>query len=423
MSEAQFMEALRRDLFTPELHGGESAVLRVRVNAYTATVSLIGNHDTEGLLLLPSGDRLRQCLRASDLVANEKPGTFLILLRNLQSEDELELICERIIRAGKRPFRIADALFHSGFSVGAAMVSDENIDAVSLVRNATAAMFRSLRDGEDGFEIFTHEVAEEYSDPLEMESNIWHALRKDLFELDFQPQYQRDSTLIGAEALVRMQTSGGGRLEGEAFLPWVEDSELIVEMGERVLRQVCFQARDWLRRNVPFRSLSISVAAALFLQKDFPAMVGALLDEAGVPGRLLELELSESTIMTNFEAATHALTGLANLGVRFAQCGVGLGPFPSSYLQRLPIEVLQVSCLSGNLPYAGSSDVLRAIISRGHRLGLQITAKDIQSEAQRTALWTAGCDVFQGPLLSRPLSKEEMELVLLTSSSIFRETV
>jgi EAL domain-containing protein (putative c-di-GMP-specific phosphodiesterase class I) len=414
ISEAQFMEALRFDLLNPELRKGVSAVLRVRSNAHMAAVSLVGEDNAKSMLLWPSCDRLRECVRASDLVALSKPGVFLVLLREMQSEDDLENICERMIRAGKRPFQVAATHVHSSFSVGAAVVSIDETDAASLVDSATDIMYRRDRNGEGGFDLCSDEFAEKYSDPAEIESYISAALQKNLFELDFQPQYRRDGTLSGAEVLIRMQTSDGQRLKGETFLQRVEDSKLIVQTGERTLRQLCLQAGDWIRRDIPIPSVSIAVAAPHFLQNDFSQKVGALLQETGVPGSLLEMELTEATIMTDFEAASRALTGLAALGVRFALCGVNLGPFLSSQLPGLPIATINVSCSSDTVPSVGAAALLRAVVAHGHRLGLRVTAKDIQVIAQRTELCVAECDGFQGSLLSEPLSKEKMEAVCLS---------
>jgi EAL domain-containing protein (putative c-di-GMP-specific phosphodiesterase class I)/GGDEF domain-containing protein len=423
LSEAQFMEALRFELLTPESPSGVSAVMRIRVNTYMAVVSLVGESDATNMLLLPSGNRLQQCVRSSDLVAQAKAGVFLVLLRNMYSEDDLERICERIIRAGKRPYQIAGAQIYSGFNIGAAVVSGESSNAISLVADATAAMYRRNRYGEGGFDLFPDELAEKDSDPLEIESYIRDALRTDRFELDFQPQYRRDGTLIGAGVLIRMHSLEGKRLRGEAFLRRVEDRELAVQMSERVLRQLCYQAGDWLRRGVPIRSLSMGVADSLFLQRDFTKMVAKLLRDAGVPGEVLELELTESTIMTDFETATETMTNLATLGVRFVLCGVSPGPFLSSYLPRLPIGTLQLSCPSNTTPSVGSIPLLRAAISQGHRLGLRVTSKDVQSMLQLTALRAAQCDGFQGSFLSEPLSKENMEAVLLTWNSDLKKAV
>jgi EAL domain-containing protein (putative c-di-GMP-specific phosphodiesterase class I)/GGDEF domain-containing protein len=419
LSESQFMDALRIELLAPEPRKGISAVLRVRANGHMATISRVGDHDAGSKLLVPAGRRLRQCVRSSDLVAFSKPGIFLMLLKDLNSEDDLAAICERIVRAGKRPFQVGATQVYSGFNVGAAILSGEDTDANALVDSATATMYQRNRYGAGGYDLF-REAAEEYGSPLAIESYISNALRKDLFELDFQPQYSSDGILIGAEAVTRMVTPGGQRLNGESFLPGIEERELIVEVSERALGQVCFQAGDWLRRGIPIPSLSIVVADPHFMQEDFAKMVGVLLHNAGIPGSLLELEITESTIMTDLEEARRTLTELAALGVRIALRGMNMGSFHSACVPRLPIDSLQLSCSPNALPSVGSLPLLRAVISQGHRLGLRVTAKDIHSADQLKELRAAGGDGFQGPVLAKPLRKNKMEEVLLGCNSYLK---
>jgi EAL domain-containing protein (putative c-di-GMP-specific phosphodiesterase class I)/GGDEF domain-containing protein len=421
--EAQFIDALRKELLTPEARKGMSAVVRVRVNAHMATISRFGEHNAKVGLLEPAGHRLRRSLRSSDLVATAQPGIFLILLKDLNSEDNLATICEGIIRAGKRPFQIVSKQVYSGFTIGAAIISEDDIDAVSLVNRVTATMYQHNRYGDGGFELFPDELVEDPSDPRAMESCISNALRTDLFELDFQPQYRRDGTLMGARAMSRMYTPGGQRLKGEEFLPGLEDRELLLQVSERFLGQVCFQAGDWLRRGIPIPSLSFVVADPHFLQKDFSKTVSILLEDAGIPGFLLELELLESTILSEFETAKQTLTDLAGLGVRFALRGVNMGSSLTSCLPRLPIATLQLSCSPKAIPSLSSAFLLRAVISQGHRLGLRVTSRDIHCMEQMETLRASGCDGFQGPLLSEPLRKNKMEEILLAWNSHLREAV
>jgi EAL domain-containing protein (putative c-di-GMP-specific phosphodiesterase class I)/GGDEF domain-containing protein len=414
-SESEFMEAVAIELIDRTRRPGVFAVLRIRINSHMAVGNLIAGDGAEDSLLLLSVDRLRHCLRASDMVAKEKPGTVLILLRDLHGEEDLEMICERIIRAGKRPFEVVGMEIYSGFIVGAALDSIESLDAATLRRNAAAAMYRPICSGEDGFELFTPDLIEKHSDPVEIEQYLRDALENNLLELEFQPQYLKDGSLIGAETLMRLQTPNGRWLEERDFVPWLEDRELIRKMGRRTLNKVFVQAQDWLERGVPIASLSLNVTTSQLFDKDFTAALDELSSETGVPGGLIELTVSESTITTNLAVATETMKKLANIGFRFALSGYGLSPFPTSYLQRLPIETLQVSCTFGVGRYIDSHYVIEAVISRGHRLGFRIAAKDIQSRKHRAELREAGCDVFQGPLLSNVLSSGEMESVLLRS--------
>jgi EAL domain-containing protein (putative c-di-GMP-specific phosphodiesterase class I)/GGDEF domain-containing protein len=420
-TESEFMEAVAIELLDRTRRPGVFAVLRIRINSHMAVANLIAGDSAEDRLLLLSVDRLRHCLRASDMVAKEKPGTVLILLRDLHGEEDLEMICERIIRAGKRPFQVVGMEIYSGFIVGAALDSIESLDAATLRRNAAAAMYRPICSGEDGFELFTPDLIEKHSDPVEIEQYLRDALENNLLELEFQPQYLKDGSLIGAETLMRLQTPNGRWLEERDFVPWLEDRELIRKMGRRTLNKVFVQAQDWLERGVPIASLSLNVTTSQLFDKDFTAALDELSSETGVPGGLIELTVSESTITTNLAVATETMKKLANIGFRFALSGYGLSPFPTSYLQRLPIETLQVSCTFGVGRYIDSHYVIEAVISRGHRLGFRIAAKDIQSRKHRAELREAGCDVFQGPLLSGVLSSGEMESVLLRS--VLKEAV
>lgn len=417
LSEPQFLEALRIELLAPSSRNGISAVLRVRVNAHMATIGRIGERDARVALLEPAIRRIRQCVRSTDLVARTKPGILLILLKNVNCENDLANICDRITRAGNRPFQVASRQVYSGFNVGAAIISDGDTDPISLVKRATATMYRRNRYGDGGYELFSDETAQDCHDPHTVESQISAALRDDLVELDFQPQHRSDGDLFGAEAQVRIRTPGGRWLSGDAFLPGLEDVNLILQIGERALGQLCFQAGDWLRRDIPVRSLSLAVPDAQFLREDFPSKLKVLLHNAGIPGTLLELELTESTIMTDLETSRRTLTKLAALGVRIALRGVNVGPFLSSCIPDLRIGTLQLSCSANALPSVGSELLLHAVISQAHRLGLRVTSKDIRSTAQMTALRSAGCDGFQGSLLSRPLSREKIEEVLLACNA------
>jgi len=356
-------------------------------------------------------------------VAFSKPGIFLVLVKNLNSENDLVTICERIIRAGRRWFQVSATQVYSGYDVGAAIISQKDTEAISLVRRATATMYQSNRYGNSGFELFPSETANHYIDPLAIESYISNALRKDLIELEFQPQYRSEGTLIGASAMIRMYGPGGQRLNGENFLPGVEERELVLQVSDRALGKLCFQVGDWLQRGISIPSVSFAVTAPHFLRRDFPKMVGMLLHNSRIPGTLLELELTESTIMTDLGTARRTLTGLSKLGVRFALRGVNMGPLLASCFPRLPITTLQLSCSPKALPSVCSPQLLRAAIAHGHRLGLRVTSRDIQSEAQMTALRTAGCDGFQGSLLSEPLSTNQMEEVLLAWHSRLKKAV
>lgn len=407
------MEALSRELCAPDSTNGISAILRVRVNAYMGAVSLFGEQDAQKALLHAASDRLRKAVRGSDLVARSRPGIFLILLRNLNSEDDIPVICERIIRTCARPFYIGESEVYSGFIVGASVVSGMECDAKALVRQVTVTMYCRNRQGESGFELFSNGFGVKYSEPAEVESCMFEALQKDLFDLDYQPQYNGDGTLIGLSSKIRMRSADGQRLRGEAFLRRVEDRDLILRMSDVLLQRLCMNAGDWLTKGFAVPSVCFPVAAPYFLQPAFAQKVRKFLQEADLPGSHLELRLTEATIMTDLETARRTMVQLRKLGVRFVLDGISPGQFLTSCFPRVPIETLQISCSPDVLPPDGSISLLTAIISRARHLGFRVTSRDVQSCAQWTALRGAGCDGFQGPLFSEPLPEDEIEEVLM----------
>jgi EAL domain-containing protein (putative c-di-GMP-specific phosphodiesterase class I) len=408
VSISEFMIELNRELLNPNAEGSISAVLRIRLDSHVPAVAFGGDVDGADMLRL-SLDRLCQSFQACDLLANPKPGIILALLRNLRCEDDVERICDRILRIGERPFSFLGKTFLTGFSIGSAIIGRQQGTAYAFVRQITSDMHLPRDQGRSSFELFTPDFAVTHSVPSEIESYIRYAFREKLFGLNFQPQYTRGGALTGVGVLTQMRIPGPAWLKGEEFLPWLEDSQLAVKISRQTLRNSCIQAGDWHRRGVSISSFSVAIPTAHFLQKDFTQTVLHLLRDAGIPGSLLELGLTGSTIRANVDATGSILNELSARGVRFCICGSSIASLPTPYIRSLPIKTLEVSCSESALWSAGSVDVLRAVVAHGCRLGLVVRAVDVQSTSQRMALLGAGCDVLQGPLLSRSLSADEME--------------
>jgi EAL domain-containing protein (putative c-di-GMP-specific phosphodiesterase class I)/GGDEF domain-containing protein len=420
MSQAAFVAEVDRHLEAGQSNGRVAAILRIRLNGHMPLTAVSEESSGEGMLLMHSLDRLRQCFRETDILASPKPGIVLVLLRNLRNEDDLELVCERVVRVGNRPFRFGGAQVQGGFSVGAALIGPDDKEAERLIQNATTAMYLPQYRSVHGMELFTPHFAEEYNVPSEIDAFVMHALKSDLVDLSFQPQYDGTGELIGAEALMEMRIPDGSRLSGDDFLPWLEDGQTILQTSSRVLQDACRQVGAWLQKGIAVPSFSVAVPATHLFQTNFCDTVLALLDEARVPATLLEIGLTESTLSANPTLTTRVLNTLAAKGVRFCVCNFGVEPFSTSYLRSLPINTLQVSCSSPALLWIDSIDILSAIISRGHRLGLRIIVKDVRSAAQREAFLAAGCDVFQDHLMSKPLYSKDMEALLLHPGSNLR---
>jgi len=215
-----------------------------------------------------------------------------------------------------------------------------------------------------------------------------------------------------------MQIPGAEWLAEESCLAWVEDAELVLEISKQTLRSACLQAGDWHRRGVAISSFSVAIPTAHFLQRDFTQTLLALLKEAGIPGSLLELGLTGSTIRANLDATGSVLGALSPSGVRFCVRGSGVASLPAPYLRSLPIQTLEVSCSERATTLPNSVGVVRALVSHGCRLGLIVRATDVRSNAQRLAVLEAGCDVLQGPCVAKAFSAGELEAARLFSKGL-----
>jgi EAL domain-containing protein (putative c-di-GMP-specific phosphodiesterase class I) len=257
--------------------------------------------------------------------------------------------------------------------------------------------------------LFTADFAVKHSVPYEIESYVRYALREKLFGLSFHPQYARGGALTGVGVRAEMRIPGETWLAAEDFLPWVEDSRLVLKISELTLRSSCLQVGEWHRRGVPLSSFSVPIPTSHFLQRDFTQTLLSLLKEAGIPGSLLELVLTGSTIRANVEATGSVLGALSAKGVRFCVRGSSVAALSASYLRSLPIKALEVSCSESPYARADSINVLRAVVAHGCRVGLIVRVTDVKWPSQRLALFAAGCDALQGSLVSRALSAQEME--------------
>jgi EAL domain-containing protein (putative c-di-GMP-specific phosphodiesterase class I) len=406
LSESRFMGEVTRELASPTGDGAMSALLRIRLAAHVppAAEEAIGKQ----IQLLCLG-RVQQCVHPFDVVSNPKPGIILALLKNLRSEDDVEVIREHVVRIGREPFQYHGRRLLNGFNVGSAMLSGHHGDANSIILAAEAAMYPTHMQGAGGFALFTPEFAQKNAVPSGIEQYVRYALENRLLGLTFQPQFTPEGSLAGLAVISQMRIPDAAWIPENEFLPWIEDSDLILKLSQESLRSACLQASDWRQRGILVPSMSVVIPTAHFLHHDFVEATADLVREARIPGNLLEFGLTEFTVTADVEATREILHSLSRIGIRFYLRGAGQAQLPASYLRSLPIRTLQVSCLEDALLPSNSMEVLRAIVSRGQRLGLTVRAKDVQNAKQRRILSAAGCAALQGQFIAPPLTSKQIE--------------
>ena len=368
-------------------------------------------HEVGDRVLLDASERLKTCLRQGDIVARVGGDQFALLVHGVDHRGA-ESSARRVLSAISHPCSMDGLQFTLTCSVGVALFPSDAADADQLVRHAETAMQRAKIGGRACYRF--HQ--QRHNADLRQRMRIDHAMRQALashrFRLKYQPQIElRTGAVVGAEALIRWRDPELGEVSPADFIPVAEDTGFIIAIGDWVLSQAVRQAAAWLLAGMAM-PVSINVSALQFQQQDFVDRVAAVLREHGLPGHLLELELTETILVVDADEALDRLSKLAQLGVQLAIDDFGTGYSSLSYLKRFPIERLKIdrSFVQG-VPFEESdAGIVRAIIQMSRALGLRVIAEGVETEAQRAFLLEAGCDQFQGFLYAPaldPLSFEE----------------
>jgi EAL domain-containing protein (putative c-di-GMP-specific phosphodiesterase class I) len=250
---------------------------------------------------------------------------------------------------------------------------------------------------------------QEPAERRELEAELNHALETGGFTIAYQPLCLPDGSLQGFEALLRFCSPRLGNVPPCDFIPLAEETQLIVPLGEWVLREVCRQGREWREAGIPVSSIAVNISALQFARDDFADTVAEILEETGQPAEMLVLELTESTVMHDFAESARQMERLKRLGVRIAIDDFGTGYSSLSYLHRLPIDVLKIdrSFMENLSEPDGTRPIVDAVLSMAHTLGLHVVAEGVETAEQLDTLREGQCDLIQGYFFSRPVQAKQ----------------
>jgi diguanylate cyclase (GGDEF)-like protein/PAS domain S-box-containing protein len=409
-----FMDRLENALAGARRKPAKAAVLFLDLDRFKYVNDSLG-HSAGDEMLQEIAARLRQCLREEDTVARVGGDEFLIMLREVASREEVEAAAGRIREWVTRSFTIQSHSLSTSCSIGISLYPEDGADGETLIRKADAAMYAAKENGSNDVRFFSGEMGRRAEAQLTIESEMRSALARGEFFLEYQPVMEVASQEIaGAEALVRWQHPQLGCMAPEEFIPEAERSGLILPLGEWVLRRACAQAAAWQREGLKAVPVAVNVSALQFRQQEFSGLVRRVLAESGLAPEYLELELTESLLMSTGGAVNPCLRELNELGVGLAIDDFGTGYSSLGYLKRFRVSKLKVdrSFIRDAATDADDAAITKAIIGLAKSLHLRVVAEGVETEAQFRLLREWGCDQIQGYYLSRPVAAAEMARML-----------
>ena len=370
-------------------------------------------------LLHWSGEHLRQQLQPSDWLARLDSDTFLVVRSNnvgslveaLQLAQQLEHSLHQVVP------RLADPLpVQLSACVGVSIAPDHGSDASSLLQWANTALTEAKRQGKGSIRAYSTALSQKIRDTLDLEQRLARAIEREELLLHYQPQWDREQHLIGAEALLRWHTRRGEEIPPGRFIPLAEQSGLIRPLGRWVLEQAITQLSHWQRDGLHLPRVAINVSGHQLDPEEEPLdqQLLCLCEHWQVKPSLLEVELTETVLISNPQAAANTLNNLAAAGVSLAIDDFGTGFSSLASLQRLPLQRLKIDrCFVQDLASnASDRSIVKATILMAHELGLSCLAEGVENENQRQHLLELGCDSFQGFLLGRPMPPEQLKQLI-----------
>jgi diguanylate cyclase (GGDEF)-like protein len=371
-------------------------------------------------LLKQVARRLQGVVRGADTVARIGGDEFVMILGQARSPEDAERVGSKIIEEMQEPVRIGELDVHIAASIGVAFYPGDGTTVETLYAHADAAMYCAKQRGGSVVECYSSSMNAATENRVRYEADLHRALSLQQFELHYQPKVSAlTKQMHSIEALIRWRHPVHGLVPPDQFIPLAEESGLIVSIGEWVLREACRQVRAWQDRGLPAMRVAVNVSALQFRRLDLVETVGRALSDAGVDARYLEIELTETALMTHPEESVEILERLSRMGVIVSVDDFGTGYSSMSYLRRFPIDKLKIdrSFINHLMTSADDASIVRAIISLAHGLRLKVIAEGVETAEQVACLQKLGCDQFQGFYFGRPVTAMAFEELMRTAGA------
>jgi diguanylate cyclase (GGDEF)-like protein/PAS domain S-box-containing protein len=385
-------------------HGTEVALVYVDLDGFKLVNDTLG-HRFGDLLLIEVARRIRECIKDSDLLARVGGDEFTIVLPGLDGPEVPAGTVERILKSLNSPFYVEGHEINIGASAGVSRYPIDGLDSSALLQSADAAMYCAKRSGINRYRFFSSQMREDAHRRLAIESRLRRALDCHEISIQFQPQYElAGNNLVRFEALCRWFNAELGQVAPDCFIPIAEETGLIVEIGNYVMREACRQALKWSKPGGVGIAVAVNVSAIQFARADFVSSVVDVLRETGLKPALLELEMTESSLIRDRDDGIGKMERLKSLGVQISMDDFGTGYSSLSYLQNLPLDALKIDrSFTAKLGSSHTAmSMIRAIIAMARALGLRVVTEGVENASQAEILRRLGSDEVQGYYFGRP---------------------
>lgn len=410
-NRALFRDRLTRALAHAQRKKHIAALLFLDLDHFKSINDSLG-HDAGDQLLKEVADRLKSCLREGDTIARLGGDEFTVILEEITESENIANIAQKIIDLMSRSFSINKNEIFVTTSIGIATFPDCGTDQKSLIKNADAALYDAKEQGRGIYRFYHHKMNIIASERLELLTSLRHAVDRNEFLLRYQPQVNSyTGQIVGAEALLRWNHPVKGLIYPSQFVHLLEDTGLIIPVGEWAIRTACEQINKWQKSGLPVIPIAVNISARQFKQKNLVSMIAQILMDTQVDPKYLQLELTESVLVDNIGVTIATLRALHTIGLKLSIDDFGTGYSSLSYLKQFPIHALKIdrSFLQDINKRSEDAAIASAIIALGHSMKLDVIAEGVETNEQMEFLKKRNCSTMQGHLFGYPMHAVQIE--------------
>ncbi|MEG4270476.1 EAL domain-containing protein [Microcoleus sp. M2_B4] len=414
-----FNERLSLALASAHQNGEMLAVIFLDLDRFKNVNDTLG-HPVGDLLLQSVSRRLTKCLRVGDSMARWGGDEFTVLLYNINTPEEATKICQLIIQSLSSPFDFEGLELYIKASLGIALAPYDGEDAETLLKNADAAMYKAKQKGRNNYQFYTQAIGSKVSEDLNLENHLYKALKNSEFVLHYQPQINLNTgKIVGMEALIRWEHPERGLIPPDRFIPLAEETGLICQIDEWVMRTACLQNRAWQLLGLPPMRIAVNLSARQFLQPHTVQTIAEILSETKLNPEYLEIEITESIAMTDVSFTVSVLQQLQDMGIHISLDDFGTGYSSLWSLKNFPLNNLKIdkSFVADLVTGSSGATIVKLAIALGQGLNLQVIAEGVETAEQLAFLRSHQCDIGQGYFFSKPIPAAAITQLCLENQS------